>query len=409
MSNNFGNQVIVLTGIYTSNKDKPGVYCKTLVNYLNNHAEELKKVRDPYHNSNILHLLASNDPYGDMEKELLSEWGGTIKLAGACSYIPCRELNHIIHETIVCIKKNLETLNVFLDAMVDKTTEKNYVDMKSKTLNKTPFELMNDYDVTKKITVDGNLYNIKDTLGEIFNRIDPNSTHTPTPTPSPTPTPTPTPTPALIPTPTPVSVTTPATPNDELEIFHDTNDPIHIDKSDNRGLATLVTSILKGLGNPNTNKPIMKGGAPDDGLASLIVSVLKALSNKDAAVAAPTASASPTGNGSKNSSLFGFGKKTPGDPTDLLINDILDIILNIANNEPLPKEEGNMKAKLLSGIGSLTSAFGSLMPKAVSPTSPEKEIFVPVYNKKCVKPGHLDPIAMFDKDCISSEGEIMSN
>jgi len=402
---NFGNQVIVLTGIYTKNKDKDKtrVYCETLVNYLNDHAEELKKVRDPYHNSNILHLLASNDPYGDMQKELLSEWGGTIKLTGACSYIPCKELNHIIHETIVCIKKNLDNLDIFLTEMAGKTTEKNFVDMKSKTPNKTPFELMNEYDVTKKITVDGNEYIIKDTLGEIFNRIDPNSTPALIPTPVLTPVPTPISAPISTPSPAPISAPAPA-PNNEPEIFKDSNDPIIISKSDNEGLATLITSILKGLGNPNTNKPIMKGGAPDDGLAKLIVSVLKALSNKDGTVAAST------GTGAGAGSRFGFGSlfgsKTQGDATDLLINDILDIILNIANNEPLPKE-GNMKAKLLSGLGSLTSGFGSIF-KGVEPSKAVIEKQVPVYNKECVKPGGPDPIAMFGEECISSEGEIIT-
>jgi hypothetical protein len=53
-------------------------------------------------------------------------------------------------------------------------------------------------------------------------------------------------------------------------------------KFGNEGFASLVTTILKGLENPNKTEPSIKGGAPDDdGLAKLIVSILKALSNKD--------------------------------------------------------------------------------------------------------------------------------
>uniref|UniRef100_A0A6C0LB61 Uncharacterized protein n=1 Tax=viral metagenome TaxID=1070528 RepID=A0A6C0LB61_9ZZZZ len=167
----------------------------------------------------------------------------------------------------------------------------------------------------------------------------------------------------------------------------------------NEELATLITSILKGLGTPNKTESTIKGGAPDDGLAKLIVSVLKALSNKDGAGA-------DIGAGAGAGAGYFFGSKKPGDPNDLLINDILDIILNIANGVEIPKPEINLKDKMLSGLGSLKDKFGSMF-KGVKPTNVVEEEQVPVFNKECKLPnqkGEPDPIAMIDNECIGSQG-----
>jgi hypothetical protein len=171
-------------------------------------------------------------------------------------------------------------------------------------------------------------------------------------------------------------------------------------KFGNEGFASLVTTILKGLENPNKTEPSIKGGAPDDdGLAKLIVSILKALSNKDNA------------NASTKSSMFSSPPTITGDPTDLLIKNILTIIISLAEGSPLsePEPESNLKGKAISVIGSMMSGLGKFVPSSRDPTIYEGTVHVKDNDTICDEPNEREkiyPIAIGEKntkdDCINS-------
>jgi len=166
--------------------------------------------------------------------------------------------------------------------------------------------------------------------------------------------------------------------------------PIIATTKNNEELATHITSILKGLGKPNVDKHFIKGGAPDDGLAKLIVSVLKALSNKD----------KNKGTDAK-SSMFGSKLTIKGDPTDSLIIDILDIILNLSQNVPLSKPKFNLKDDAMLAIRSTWSSLSKFIPSARDPTIHEEEVFVrnDKENQDCIEANKGNPVASMNDDC----------
>ena len=213
---------------------------------------------------------------------------------------------------------------------------------------------------------------------------------------------------------------------------------------------------------PNNSEQQIKGGAEDDGLATLIVRVLKSISEKspeetgessftDASGQVISSSQgsmfssfsnpfartstdstsqgtgtgtgtdetsdgsvwSESGNDETKNSLFGslpklsipsissvsFSKK---DQLDSLLSDLIDIILNIANNEPLPL---SMKDKLLSGLGKFSGIFKGVAPdisgmfKGIAPEE-DTGVFVPVDDMGCKIGEDSNPIAKIGNKCI---------
>ena len=157
--------------------------------------------------------------------------------------------------------------------------------------------------------------------------------------------------------------------------------------NDNEKLSKEIATILKGFGEPVLQK--IQGGADEDGLANLIVQVLKVLSNKPDERNGPNVLNGPTIVSSDGNPTKDLSQTIPDiNNPDYVINIILDLILNIAENEPFPqvnplsnKEKVTLATKNDNKNPSLFSSLKGKFSSLLSGLSenPKVKVFTPTY------------------------------
>jgi len=373
--------------------------CKDLIQYLNINKDDILKARQD-NKTTLLHVLAT-DP------KSISVF--------ACSVVDCEKIEKTINCLNTIIVSNEKSLDDFFKLMKEIIDNLNANDKKAK-----------DIAGTRKEPIKGQLLNIFNHI----EKLDNHSKHTTNSTKNPS-----------------------VTSSNVVSSTNVVSQRLDKKDSSNVELSTLITNIMKGLGKPIDIKQPTKGGAPDDALATLIVRVLKSIGEKseqemeqgteqgvsssDSQGQAPAkdstsffssisnpfkSSLTGTGTGTGTEKAAGEGTLTETgteekksllvrlpnlpnlpkfsmpsisfskkDDIDTLLNDVIDIILNIANNEPLPISS---KDKLLSGLNKLSGLF----PTFETGTE-ETEKYVPVSNTKC-KVSDKNPIAMYEDKCL---------
>jgi len=349
--------------------------CKDLINYLNKNARRISEARKDK-TTTLLHVLAT-DP------ETVS--------SAACWVIDCKKIKKTIYCLNNIVTHDKDSINAFLkevSGIIKNKDNQNRTaediatnrDDTTKTMLMNIFGVINDND-------NNNNDNVSDKIKQSFSQKGNLTTIT-------------------------------------------SKGNVHV--KNNEELGKLITTILNGLKKTNNSKNPIKGGAQDDGLVTFIVRVLKSISENSNENTDMNESGQATGfgsvlgsitsmtsklrsklsdvgrsslsvpdddnitdKGSNKSSLMSlsnpFSKK---DKLDLLLSDIIDIILNIANNEPLPL---SMKDKLLSGLGKFSGIF-----KGVSPEE-DTGVFVPVDAMGCSIGKDSNPIAKIDNECIDDK------